>query len=157
VPAAPSLYDAPHLLLQKFPAPAFTATTALDFSGAHAGDEAGLIVFGYSYAWIGLRSTSAGLQLVQLTHIDAHQSPAPTESASLAAPSAKVLLRVTVSADATCRFAYSFDGHAFTPFGPAFQATVAKWVGAKVGLFASAASGSATPGHADFDYFRITP
>jgi beta-xylosidase len=157
VPAAPSLYNAPHLLLQKFPAPAFTATTALDFSGARVGDEAGLIVFGYSYAWLGLRHTSAGRQLVQITHLDAHQSPAPIESASLAATAAQVRLRVTVSADAKCRFAYSFDGHAFTAFGSEFQATVAKWVGAKVGLFASAASASATPGHADFDYFRITP
>lgn len=156
VPASPSLYDAPHLLLQKFPAPAFTVTTALDFSGAHAGDAAGLIVFGYSYAWIGLRYTSAGLQLVQITHVDAHQSPALTESASLAAPSAKVLLRVTVSADAKCRFAYSLDDHAFTSFGSELQATVAKWVGAKVGLFAVAGSATAGTGHADFDFFRVT-
>jgi len=58
-------YDAPHLLLQKFPAPAFTVTTLLDFSTTRVGDEAGLMVFGYSYAWIGLRRTSSGLLLVR--------------------------------------------------------------------------------------------
>lgn len=155
-PAAPSHYDTPHLLLQKFPAPAFVATTVLDFASSRVGDEAGLIVFGYSYAWIGLRRTPDGLRLVQITHLDAHQSPAPHESASLAAPSAPVFLRVTVSPEAKCRFAYSHDGRSFTSFGPAFQATVAKWVGAKVGLFAAARSNHAAAGYADFDFFRVT-
>lgn len=150
-------YDAPQLLLQKFPAPAFTVTTLLDFSAACGGDEAGLMVFGYSYAWIGLRRTGSGLLLVQLTHLDAHQRSRPVESAALGAPSDKIFLRVTVSSGAQYLFAFSVDGAKFTPAGEKFQATAGKWVGAKVGLFASAGGGPAVGGHADFDFFRVTP
>lgn len=156
VPAAPSLYDAPQMLLQKFPAPAFTATTVLDFSAAHEGDEAGLIVFGTSYAWIGLRRTPAGLRLVQVTHRDAHASSAPCESASLAAPAARIFLHVTVSTEGRCRFSYSGDGQSFTAFGAELPATAGKWVGAKMGLFAAAGPGATPAGHADFDFFRVT-
>jgi len=65
-PDAGGLYHAPNLLLRKFPAPAFTATTALAIAAAADGDEAGLIVFGYSYASIGLRKAAAGVRLVQV-------------------------------------------------------------------------------------------
>jgi beta-xylosidase len=157
-PAAASLYDAPNLLLQKFPAPAFTATAVLDFSGAaRPGDQAGLIVFGYSYAWIGLRRESSGLRLVQVLNMDANKSGVERVTAALEFKTARVFLRVTVAADAACRFAYSLDGIAFTPLGESQQATVARWVGAKVGLFASGAPGTASPGQADFERFHLTP
>ena len=156
VPSATSRYDAPNLLLQKFPAGAFTATTALDLSGACEGEEAGLIVFGYSYGWIGLRQTATGVRLIQVTNVDAHKQSPERESASVAVSTRKIFLRVTVATDAKCRFAYSLDGKAFIAFGDELQATVAKWVGAKVGVFAATTLGNATPGHADFAYFRIT-
>lgn len=149
-------YEAPHLLLQKFPAPAFTATTALEFSGTGEGDEAGLIVFGCSYAWIGLRRTPAGVRLVQGINRDAHQSGVEREAASIAAPGTRVFLRVEVARDARCRFACSGDGLDFLPFGEDFQATGGKWVGAKVGLFAAAAVGRPGVGYVDFEFFRLT-
>ena len=152
-----SRYDAPNLLLQKFPAPAFTVATALDFSGAREGDEAGLMVFGNSHAWIGLRRTPSGVRVVQGIHLDAHQSGREREAASVAAPGLSVVLGVTVARDAKCRFACSFDGKAFSAFGEEFQATAGKWVGAKVGLFATTASGRPGSGYADFDFFRLTP
>lgn len=158
-PSPTSLYDAPNLLLQKFSAPAFAATTVLELAAARDGDEAGLIVFGYSYAWIGLRKTSAGLRVVQITHVDANKPGAERESASLATTANRIFLRVTVAANAKCRFAYSADGQSFTPLGDELQATVARWVGAKVGVFAASSAGSASSGqgHADFDFFHVTP
>jgi beta-xylosidase len=154
--SATGYYDAPQLLLQKFPAPAFMVTTVLDFSSAREGAEAGLIVFGCSYAWIGLHRTSDGLRLVQSTHLDAHPSSLPVVSAEIAAPLEKIFLRVTVSVEAKCHFAYSIDGQSFNSIGSEFSATAGKWVGAKVGLFASAGSVQAVAGHADFDFFRVT-
>ena len=32
-----------------------------------------------------------------------------------------------------------------------------RWIGAKLGLIATTASGATQPGHADFDWFRVTP
>src|SRR5262249_38094582 len=74
-PTKRSLYDAPNLLMQKFPAPAFTATTALDLSAAADGTEAGLMVFGYSYGWIGLRREGGATKLVQVLHPEADKKP----------------------------------------------------------------------------------
>jgi len=155
--AATSLYDAPNLLLQKFPAPAFTATTVLDLATSRDSDRAGLIVFGYSYAWIGLRKTPTGIRLVQITNVDANKPNAERETASVGVKSPRVFLSTTVGVDASCRFAYSEDGKTFIPIGVEFKATVGKWVGAKIGLFAAAASSAAPSGHADFDFFRLTP
>ena len=155
--AGSSRYDAPNFLLQKFPAPAFTATTWLDFSGAREGDEAGLMVFGYSYAWIGLRRTASGVQLIQGINVDAHQAGSERDLMAIAWTERQVFLRVSVARDARCCFAFSSAGHAFSSCGEEFQATVGKWVGAKVGLFASASSRASTgAGVADFDFFRVT-
>lgn len=156
-PAATSLYNAPQLLLQKFSAPEFTATTVLNFTPGAASDAAGLMVFGYSYAWIGLRQTASGPKIVQVTNVDASKNGADTETASAEAKGNTVYLRVSIDAGAKCRFAYSFDGETFTPLGGEFQATVGRWVGAKVGLFAAGAPGATSGGHADFDWFRLTP
>jgi beta-xylosidase len=155
-PSTRGYFDAPHLLLQKFPAPTFTATALLDFYGSREGDEAGLIVFGGSYAWIGLRRPQAGVSLIQISHPEAHRSSLPVASAAIAAPSEKIFLRVAVSADSTCRFAFSVNGHLFTDFGSELQATAGKWVGAKIGLFASADSAQVILGYADFDFLRVT-
>jgi beta-xylosidase len=156
-PSDSSLYNAPNLLLQKFSAPAFTATTTVSLSAAADGDEAGLIVFGYSYGWIGLRRTTGGLRLVQSTNLEANKDGVEVESAALDAKSDSVQLRVTVASDGKCRFSYSIDGTTFKPLGAELQATVSRWVGAKVGVFAAAAAGGAKSGHADFDWFRLTP
>jgi beta-xylosidase len=161
-----SLYDAPNLRLQKFTGPAFTATTAIDASTLGETSEAGLIVFGYGFSWIGVRRDAQGLRLVQV--VDTGHVPLPAgqpastnthseTTRALTAPN--IQLRVTVNADARCSFAFSEDGEHFVSVGSseAFQATVGRWVGAKVGLFASAVAGAKNPGHADFDWFHVAP
>lgn len=66
----------------------------------------------------------------------------------------QVWLRVTVREGGKCRFSYSQDGEKFTPAGEGdFTATVGRWVGAKVGLFAAGAHGA----NADFDWFQVGP
>jgi beta-xylosidase len=60
LPEGGSLRQAPNLLLQKFPAPAFTATTKMDFSKLGKPQRAGLIVFGRDYAALSVYRDSAG-------------------------------------------------------------------------------------------------
>lgn len=156
LPPGASLYDAPNLFLQKFTGPRFTATTLLDGSAA---DTAGLMVFGYRYAWLGVTPVADGRRLTLRVSADASKGGPEIEVAGLALPATKVHLRVTVDDSARCRFAYSVGGKVFVPIGDVFEASVAKWVGAKVGLFATArpAPDTAAPGHADFDFFHLTP
>jgi beta-xylosidase len=156
-PAVDTLWLAPNLLLQKFPAPAFTATTQLKFSPASEGECAGLMVFGYDYGWLGLRRTSTGLRLTAVFNQAADKKGVEKEVGGIAISAPVVFLRASVNADAQCQFSYSADGVTFFPLGPAFKTSVSRWVGAKVGLFSSAPPEAKKTGYADFDSFRVTP
>ncbi len=157
-----NLYLAPHLLLQKFPAPRFTVTTQLDFdhgvAAAAPGATAGLIVFGYDYAWIGLRATATGLELRCGQCPEASALQPQSETVIITACPARLWLRLTVAADAQCQFASSDDGKIFTAAGPVFAARCGKWVGAKFGLFAATTNSSAASAvWADFRDFQVRP
>jgi len=158
-PVADNLWMAPNLLLQKWPAPEFTVTTALDFAPAAEGDTAGLIIFGQDYAWLGLRKTSSGLRIVAAVARDAAGGAPEREAASLEARGPAVYLRVTVGRGGVCRFSWSADNKAFAAIGEDFAAKPGRWVGAKAGLFAVARPGSSSSrtGHADWSWFRVEP
>jgi beta-xylosidase len=156
--AVKNLYDAPNFLLQKFPAPAFAVTTALEFFPAATGETAGLVVYGYAYALLGLRSTATGRRLVLLVNNAANEPGAEErEAAGVDLAEGPVMLRATVDAQAACRFYYSVDQKTFHPVGGTFQASADRWVGARFGLIATAATDAISTGHADFDWFRVTP
>ena len=143
IPENNNLYAAPYLLLQKFPALAFAVDTRLEMRIG----SAGLIVFGNDYAWIGIRDG----QLVQVSAHQAHREPRFKESLADRPLPEFVHLRVQVTEGALCTFAFSIDGETYSTLGDPFKATVAQWVGAKVGLFATGDPGD----FADFDFFRV--
>jgi hypothetical protein len=65
------------------------------------------------------------------------------------------------AAHARVMFSYSTDGENFTQLGEPFMTWQSRWVGAQMGLFAQAASGTPSyvataNGYADFDWFRVT-
>lgn len=157
LPSADNLFLAPHLLLQKWPAPAFVATAALAFAPTDAGDgeAAGLVVFGQDYAWIGLRRMRNATRLVVRVLVNANGGGSELETVSVDAPGSGVFLRVTVTEGGRCRFSYSADNSRFAPLGAEFLARAGVWVGAKVGVFAAAPPGTTRAGHADWDWFRV--
>ena len=146
VPAQPNLWHAGHLLLQKFPAPEFSATVNVDPSDLHDGERAGLIVFGADYAWIGVERASGAQRVVLRVMDNAAQGTAEREGATVALTGRAVTLRVAVGRDAVCRFAVVREGRE-EPVGPPFTAKPGRWVGAKVGVFAAAPLGSSDTGH----------
>lgn len=160
VPTPGNLLLAPNLLLQKFPAPVFEATTELKLSSAERGDQAGLVVFGYDYAWVGLRNTPKGAQLFSVVRRETAKNALGVETALADVKAgATVWLRVQVREGAVCAFAYSLDGKTFSGVKPSFQASPSRWVGAKVGIFAARPSDQhASPaGYAEFSWFRLSP
>jgi len=92
------------------------------------------------------RAHEAGTEKV----IESHAPPANH------AERLEVELCVDVDEGARCQFSFSWDGVGFIPVGPAFQACSSRWVGAKVGLFASAMRPDSPSGKAAFQRFRIT-
>jgi beta-xylosidase len=140
------LAQLPNLLLQKFPARAFMVETALDFTAAQPGEEAGLIVAGESFAAIALEKSESGTQLV--LRIDGVKKILRAEMPET------VQLRVAVEEGGRCRFSFA------TVEGPisideTFQAKKGVWIGAKIGLYSLRWYRNQPAGHADFDYFRF--
>lgn len=155
-PTADSHWLTPQLLLQKFPAPEFTATTVLRVERGADGDAAGLMVFGYDYAWLGWTKRGGRDLLVLRSCRSAQKDGREHDLATLDAPPFPLHLRVTVGAGGRCRFAYSGDGQSFTPIGDEFPASSSQWVGAKVGVFAAARPAATSDGRARFDFFRVS-
>lgn len=152
-PKPGNVYDAPWLLMQKFPALEFTVTAKLDLTAKTDGDSAGLMVFGYDYAWIGLKQVKGTATVVLATRKEAVKG-APEEIVTVPAGSAPPrYFRLTVREGGKCRFSFSADGEHFTAIGDEFTATVARWVGAKVGVFATGSAGAT----ADIDWVRVAP
>ncbi len=156
-PQPGNLYQCPALLLQKFPASSFRVTARVEFAPKGGGESAGLIVFGYTYSWIGLRARDNGHALVWAVRPEAATGAPQEEHLLIERLAGPVWLSVLVHPGARCRFAFSTDGETFTDTGREFTATAGHWVGAKVGLFAAAPAGAAAAGHADFDWFRVQP
>ena len=150
-----NFWQAPNLLLQKFPAPEFTATTKLTFTPRADGDRTGLVVMGSDYAWIGLSRRGDDVVLTQVSCLGADQGGAEREWASVPTKTQNVWLRARVSAGANVRFSYSVDGASFIDVGAPFVAKPGRWIGAKVGVFALATRPAAEFGYVDFDEFKV--
>ncbi|MDT0645148.1 glycoside hydrolase 43 family protein [Zunongwangia sp. F260] len=155
---SPNLWMTPNLLLQKFPAPDFTATTKISLfpQEAEQGKRAGLIVMGMDYATLTLTHDEEGFIIRQTQAIDAIDGEEEVTITEKRIPSNEVVFRVEVNApDAMCRFSYSEDGKSFIQIGDAFKAQPGKWIGAKVGLFNVSTQEAKRGGYADVQYFRI--
>ncbi|MBX3007201.1 MAG: glycoside hydrolase 43 family protein [Melioribacteraceae bacterium] len=156
-----NLYNAPFLLMQKFPAKKFSVSTKIEFENLDVGDRAGLIVFGFDYSFIGVERHKDGFHLTQIICNDANKKSPELRSESIEIKSSQIHLRMSVKPEddseiipkVICKFSYSIDGEKYLPIGKEFIAKEGRWVGAKVGLFASSISDS--NGYADFEWFRF--
>jgi beta-xylosidase len=152
---AVNLWPVPNLLLQKFPAPRFSATAKFDFGKLADNAGIGLVIMGQSYSCLVVLKTPAGGQLQKLLCKDAMNKGRDEIEAVVNYAGDSVLLRVDVADGAVCRFSYSPDGKQFTPIGKPFTAKPGRWIGAKVGLSCLARPGSTEAGYADCDWFRV--
>lgn len=167
-----NLWDAANLLLQKTPAPNFTATMKLTFapSSKYKGERTGLIVMGRDYAGLILENTSDGLRLSQVECNKADAGKPENNHANVMLADPTVYLKAQFSTDfkkikgsegnadliVKCEFSYSTDGKKFTKLGEPFQVREGKWIGAKVGTFCTRPAITANDGGwADVDWFRI--
>lgn len=178
-----NLYESGNLLSQKLPGLRFTATAKLVFHPQSIGERSGLTIFGADYGWIGVQRTVAGDRIVEVTRMAADaEGRDDTTDGPLLADGASIWLRLSAtpvlvdipppsfspfwpsmlrSLHARVTFSYSLDGVRYVGLGPTFQTRPGRWVGAQLGLFAQAPSGTpayvATKvGSADYDWFRVT-
>jgi beta-xylosidase len=147
---APDLWWARNTLTQRAVGPRSSPTAVLETAGMRPGDVAGLALFNWPYAWIGVRRDSTGLALEQLD-----QSTGRTERRPLRAT------RVWLRADCDfltekARFAVSTDGTRFEPLGGEFTMVfqLTTFQGVRYSLFHYNVGG-APGGYADFDAMTV--
>ncbi len=141
---------APHLLLQKFPAPDFSATTLVELPRLDHDVSAGLVVLGSSYACLTIRRCEGVLLLEQISRSHPSNNNREIICETIVGSEGPIWLRVEVKQEAKCLFSYSTDGRAFSSLGQLFVATPGTWIGAKVGIFSSGNNS-----YVDFESFKI--
>jgi beta-xylosidase len=151
-----NLWFVPNQLLQKFPAPVFTATTKVEFHPEFVNERCGLVVMGRSWAGLSLDNTAEGVRLTMFTGTfqtcDDQTSKIKTVTIDGNAP---VYLKVSVSEGAVCSFSFSQNGIDYTGIGEKFNAKEGVWIGAKVGLFSINPNIEKSRGYADFENFVV--
>ena len=169
-----SLWNVPNLLLQKTPAPNFSATTKITFSPIekYKGEKTGLVVMGLDYAALTVENTESGLKLSQVECKKADKGNTEKQNASVDLKKNTFYLRADISTDGSkisksegghdlvvkCQFYYSTDNKKFEKLGNEFQVKEGKWIGAKVGVFCTRPNIKTNDGGwADVDWFRIEP
>jgi len=184
VSSSANLYEAGNLFTQKLPSFAFTATAKLTFAPRAVGERTGLLMFGYNVGWIGLEKFADAVRLVQGTRMEANKFKPENVTVGPAVASGVVYVRLnatpivtpeTAPTDRTplwpslsrgkharVSFSYSLDNRHFTALGKPFVSRQGRWVGAQLGLFAQAPTGTlsstaTTVGYADYDWLRVTP
>lgn len=149
-----TIYDAPQMLMQKFPAPSFSAKVKLELHPDQLGDGAGLVVFGYKYGFAEVSQKEDGTWILRYIEGNGKQGE-EQETASAVLASGSVYLKADIVFDAVCTFSWSSDGEHYEPIGSPFVASKGHWVGAKVGLLACNRNGKTGNGYVDVSDFQI--
>ena len=164
---AKSLWDAPNLLLQKLPAPEFTATAKLRFASKEQGQYGGIVMMGMDYRALTVNRTGDGFALELRSCRGADTGGAETvETLARLEPTERdtipyspavyidIYMRMNVSGG-MCQMAYSLDGKRFKAAGAPFKMRQGKWIGAKMGFVSETSQTSGNRGWIDADWFRV--
>ncbi len=160
-----NLWMTPSLLLQKIPAEQFELRTRIQLPDSPQDLDAGLILFGEDYAWIGIKAREQGEP--QIVYVQCHGARTGCDESVLdGAPLTgdELELRLVMQPGAAAIFSYrQYSAHGgdeaqdpgrFRVIGEHFQAIRGRWVGARVGLFA-VTDNPENAGFIDVDSFRF--
>ena len=150
-----SVWMVPNLLLQKFPAPIFDATTKINIQNLKNSEKVGLIIMGLDYASLTVSPAKEGYNLILTTCKNAYDGTDEKILERIDFNASEIYMGVKVDYLGKCQFSYSKDGKNYLNVGDVFQAREGRWIGAKVGIFATSSSETGLKGYADYDWFRI--
>ncbi len=147
---ASDLWRARNTLTQRAIGPVSIPTAELDTRGMKTGDVAGLALFNFPYAWIGIRRQADGVVVEQFDQTTGKTARVPIEGS-----------RVWLRADCDfltekARFSYSADGKKFEPLGAEFTMIfqLKTFQGIRYSLF-HYHTGEGPGGYADFDKLTV--
>ncbi len=159
-----NLWHADNLLLQKVDAPSYTVTTKLRFHPSYEGDRVGLVMMGMDYATLGVVLREGRCYLEQVERYGADRDKEAVVKGEVEIAEGDLWLRCLIeqaqSEDGTprmvCHFSYSLNGKRFSPIGVPFTAKEGRWIGAKIGYYATSEIKKNDGGWVDIDYFRTS-
>lgn len=152
---AVNLWGIPNLMLQKFPAPEFTATAKLTFDARFDGEEVGMVIMGTDYGTLSILRNNSKLEIRSLYCKQADKAGKEEIAESRPIDGSTIWLRVQVRNGAECNFSFSADGQTFSSIGKTFKARPGRWIGTKVGFYALRNGVINDAGSADIDWFRV--
>lgn len=155
-PDIKNLWEAPNLLLQKFPSSSFTTTTKIELYLKEEGDKTGLIIMGMDYAYLGVEKKEDAIYLVYRQCLNAEKGNEETTLYSEKWTEPLVYLQSVTDSLGICSFAYSADNQNYQPLPNSFKAKPGKWIGAKVGLFCIGKTLTNDAGYINADWFRFS-
>ena len=143
-----SLRSLPQVLAQQVPGLRSRITTTLSLAGP-VGTRAGLVVLGRDYLWVGLRLGADG------SHIEVASKTRESFDETVlfsreTTPAKSVQVRLDINEWAIATVSLRADGDDWTALPEQFPVSEGQWIGAEIGLFATAPFGSPTPGSALF-------
>ena len=144
-----TLAEAGNLLMQKFPARAFSVRTRMEFSPEVETEMAGLAVMGLEHGAIVMRQGENGMEIGSIVN-GQYRGARGTDWNT-------VELQAVVEDGGECSLDFRINDEPFENVAR-FQAKEGVWIGAKIGVFVvDMGVGQPAGGHADFDYFRFGP
>lgn len=168
--AEPILWDNANVLTQKLVCPYFTAECCLHTGGLLEKEQAGMVMMGGDYAYLGVRVADGAKNLVLSRSADkiggaiksngqsTEKEETITTLAKLEPEQNKVRLVFEIKeTEHAPVFAmkYSLDGENYVDVPVDFMPSDHTWVGAKIGLFATVL-GQEKGGYGDFEYIHVT-
>lgn len=152
------LWNCSNVLTQKIVTPQFTVETELDLSHLGEKEQAGLIVMGGQYAWLGARIVNGERKLIFARSFDEKKEKNEEILQEFPIPEQCNLLKLSVKIEekenVRAYFSFSVDGELFEMMKDAFILSSHTWVGARTGLFSVSLDLEEEHGYADFSYIR---
>jgi len=152
-----NLWNVSNLLLQKIPAPEFTATTKLNFTPdkRYTGERISFVMMGEDYGTLSVTNTPEGLFLYQIECLKARKGADEKVNEFQKLTNSTIYLKIQVKKAGVCKFLYSIDGKEYKALGKEFIAKPGLWIGAKIGYVFQRPKLSNDGGWVDIDWFRI--
>ncbi|WP_418276002.1 family 43 glycosylhydrolase [Isoptericola jiangsuensis] len=138
-----NLRDQGAVLCQQLPGQPSTWESVVRLTGDAPGTRAGVVVLGREYAWIGLERTAGGVDVV---HRRWTAETGEQDVAREPAPGSALVVRLEIDAAGDVTWSWGpGDGPGRPELASVpgtWRAVVGHWIGAEVGLFASAPTGA---------------
>ena len=154
------LWENSNVLTQKLVCPYFRAEACLHIGQLAEDEQAGMVMMGGKYAYVGVRNVSGKKVVVLGEAYDAEDGlkEKVTTLCELAGDCEKVYLIFKMTqGEKGSAFAmyYSLDGEKEEAVASDFMPSDHTWVGAKIGLFANALGQKENGGYGDFEYIHV--